>query len=114
MTKRSRRRFLADSATAAFGAMIVPRHILGRGWQAPSDTLNIAICGPGGMGMSNTEQLLSQNIVALCDVDFGYVERSLLGRVKPSTGQPGPTAERCLFRHSHLHRQLRQMHHLPL
>ena len=94
MTKRSRRRFLADSATMAFGATILPRHILGRGFQAPSDTLNIAICGPGGMGMSNTEQLLSENIVALCDVDFGYVERSLQGRVKPANGKPGPTAEK--------------------
>ena len=31
----------------------------------------------GGMGMGNAEELTSQNIVALCDVDFGYVERQI-------------------------------------
>lgn len=90
----SRRDFVAGATQAAFGAMIVPRHVLGRGFQAPSDTLNVAICGAGGMGMSNAEQLLSQNIVALCDVDFGYVDRSLQGRVKPGNGKPGPNAEK--------------------
>ena len=90
----SRRDFVAGATQAAFGAMIVPRHVLGRGFQAPSDTLNVAICGAGGMGMSNAEQLLSQNIVALCDVDFGYVERSLQGRLKPANGKPGPNAQK--------------------
>ena len=71
-------------------AMIVPRHVLGRGFRAPSDTLNVAIVGAGGMGMSNAEQLVSQNIVALCDVDFGYVERSLVGRGKDDEGRPRP------------------------
>ncbi|MBL8988525.1 MAG: Gfo/Idh/MocA family oxidoreductase [Gemmatimonadales bacterium] len=91
---RSRRQFLTDTAGLAWGAAIVPRHVLGRGFQAPSDTLNVAIVGAGGMGMSNAEQLLSQNIVALCDVDFGYVDRSLLGRVKPANNKPGPNAEK--------------------
>ncbi len=76
----SRRKFLADAATtaAAFtvapGAAfsIVPRHVLGRGFTPPSDTLNIAAVGVGGMGRSNLINLASQNIVALCDVDWGY------------------------------------------
>jgi predicted dehydrogenase len=76
----------------AFGAMIVPRHVLGRGYQAPSDTLDIAVVGAGGMGMHNAEELLSENIVALCDVDFGYVDRSLKNRVSPPDGKPGPKA----------------------
>ena len=85
----SRRTFVGESATMA-AAMIVPRHVLGRGFRAPSDTLNVAIVGAGGMGMSNAEQLVSQNIVALCDVDFGYVERSLVGRGKDDEGRPRP------------------------
>jgi hypothetical protein len=95
MTRRkpSRRDFLGGAAGAAFGAMIVPRHVLGRGFQAPSDTLGVAIVGAGGMGMSNATALLSENIVALCDVDFGYVDRSLAGRVKPPSGKPDPQAE---------------------
>jgi len=36
--------------------------------QAPSDTLNIAVVGVGGMGRANTMAVLSQNIVAFCDV----------------------------------------------
>ena len=47
----------------------MPRHVLGRGFQAPSDTVNIATVGIGGMGGSNTRALMSQNIVAICDVD---------------------------------------------
>lgn len=90
----NRRDFVSGATQAAFGAMIVPRHVLGRGFQAPSDTLNVAICGAGGMGMSNAEQLLSQNIVALCDVDFGYVDRGVQGRLKPGNGKPGPSAQK--------------------
>ena len=37
--------------------------MLGRGFQAPSDTVNIATVGIGGMGASNTRNLMSQNIV---------------------------------------------------
>ena len=55
----------------------MPRHVLGgTGYQAPSDTFNIAGVGVGGMGRSNLTALASQNIVALCDVDFGYVDRN--------------------------------------
>ncbi|AMW03807.1 Gfo/Idh/MocA family protein [Gemmatimonas phototrophica] len=87
----SRRDFVGTSATLAMGAMFVPRHVLGgQGFRAPSDKLNIACVGIGGMGMSNMSQMLTENIVAVCDVDFGYVERSLQGRLKPREGQPTP------------------------
>ena len=85
----SRRDFVGASATLALGAMIVPRRVLGGpGYQPPSRTLNIAVVGAGGMGMSNMSMLLSENIVAVCDVDFGYVERSLAQRLTPRQGQP--------------------------
>ena len=81
----SRRTFIAKTGTLALGAMIVPRHVLGGvGFRAPSDTLNVAIVGAGGQGMQNMSRLLGENIVALCDVDFGYVERSLAGRLRPN------------------------------
>ncbi len=81
--KVTRRTFVGDMSKVAASAMILPRRVLGGvGYQAPSDTLNVAIVGPGGMGMSNAEALVTQNIVALCDVDFGYVERSLADRMK--------------------------------
>ena len=68
----SRRRLLgATAATAAF--TIVPRHVLGGAQHtAPSEKLNIAGIGVGGMGKSNLSQLETENIVALCDVDHAY------------------------------------------
>jgi predicted dehydrogenase len=66
-----RRTFLQQAAVAAAGVTIVPRHVLGgAGWTAPSDTLNIAGVGVGGMGKSNLAAVASQNIVALCDIDW--------------------------------------------
>ncbi len=66
----SRRTFVGGMAVAA-SAMIVPRHVLGGpGYQAPSDKLNIAGVGVGGMGGNNIRQCATtENIVALCDVD---------------------------------------------
>jgi len=67
----SRRTFLTASAAAAAGAMVVPRHVIGATprRKAPSDTVNIACVGVGGMGYSDTRGVRSENIVALCDVD---------------------------------------------
>jgi predicted dehydrogenase len=66
-----RRTFVASAAAAAAGFTIVPRHVLGGpGTTAPSDKLNIAGVGVGGMGKSNLENCETENIVALCDVDF--------------------------------------------
>jgi len=99
MSRRTvtRRDFVAGAGRLAVGAMIVPRRVLGGpGYQAPSDTLNVAIVGAGGMGMSNAEALGSENIVAVCDVDFGYVGRSLQGRDRNREGQPRPEGVRLV------------------
>src|SRR5215467_5020498 len=80
--KISRREFLTGTAIAAAGLMIVPRHVLGGpGYTPPSDRLNIAGIGVGGMGMHNMRALAGENIVALCDVDWGYTEKSFRGMV---------------------------------
>ncbi|MCG6922761.1 MAG: Gfo/Idh/MocA family oxidoreductase [Acidobacteria bacterium] len=66
-----RRTFLASAATVTAGFTIVPRHVLGGGnAPAPSDKLNIAAVGIGGMGKSNLKRCETENITALCDVDF--------------------------------------------
>jgi predicted dehydrogenase len=70
-TRLSRRQFVGSMA-AATGFMIVPRHVLGGpGYQAPSDTVNVATVGyVNGMGTSNTNAAGKvANIVALCDLD---------------------------------------------
>jgi len=56
--------------------MIVPRHVLGRGMTPPSDLLNIAGVGIGGMGRANLIALASQNVTALCDVDWDYAGKA--------------------------------------
>jgi predicted dehydrogenase len=68
----SRRRFIKNTSLAAGAFMIVPRHVLGRGWVAPSDKLNIAGVGCGGKAEVNLPYAWNngaENIVALCDVD---------------------------------------------
>ena len=56
--------------------MIVPRHVIGRGQTPPSEKLNIAGVGIGGQGASDLNDMSSQNIVALCDVDWGYAAKT--------------------------------------
>jgi predicted dehydrogenase len=69
----SRRKFIRNTALAAGGFFIVPRHVLGgKGYIAPSDKLNIAGIGVGGKGASDLAEFAKSpkvNIVALCDVD---------------------------------------------
>src|SRR5262245_53824047 len=73
----SRRKFATDVALTTAGFAIVPRHVLGRGQTAPSDKLNVACVGVGGQGRSNLINLSSQNISALCDVDWAYANEAL-------------------------------------
>ncbi|WP_138993002.1 Gfo/Idh/MocA family protein [Larkinella sp. C7] len=70
----SRRGFVKASSLALAGVTILPRHVLGgKGFIAPSDKLNVAGVGIGGMGKSNLNALApTENIVALCDVDEKY------------------------------------------
>jgi len=70
--RMSRRDFMgAAAATAAF--TVVPRHVLGgRGRTAPSEKLNVACIGVGGMGGSDVRQMSGENIIALCDVDWKH------------------------------------------
>ena len=64
MSNVSRRDFLkAGAATLGFG------HI------PPSDKLNIAAIGVGGIGHSNINAVKdTENLVALCDVDWNYAK----------------------------------------
>ncbi len=66
----SRRNFLKSAGTTLAAAYVVPRQVLGgAGYQAPSDTLNIASVGCGGKGRTDVAGVSGENIVALCDVD---------------------------------------------
>jgi len=89
--KVSRRNFIKTAATAAAGLSfatgcsnkdwftVVPSHVLGGSKHlAPSDRLNIAGIGVGGMGGGNIRRMArnGDNIVALCDVDHGRAART--------------------------------------
>jgi hypothetical protein len=68
----SRRYFVRNAAIVGGSFFIVPRHVLGRGFIAPSDKLNIAGIGAGGKGESDLFEFSKSpnvNIIALCDVD---------------------------------------------
>ena len=70
--KMSRRGFMSSAAAAA-AFTIVPRHVLGgAGKKAPSEKLNIAGIGVAGRGAGDIGEVSSENIVALCDVDFRH------------------------------------------
>jgi predicted dehydrogenase len=71
----SRREFASTSALAALSAAIVPSRVLGA--DAPSNKLNIAAVGVGGMGAANLKACEGENIVALCDVDSGYAAKTI-------------------------------------
>ncbi len=91
----TRRDFVGDASRLALGGMIVPRHVLGAaGYQAPSDTLNVAIVGAGGMGGENAQELGSENIVAVCDIDFDYVTGKVAERTTDSDGNARPKGVR--------------------
>ena len=98
----SRRDFLTEMAAGGAALTIVPRHVLGRGFVAPSDTLNIAAVGVGGMGRANLINLASQNIVALCDVDWGYAQKGFdrlesdiqILRKRLEQAEPAPSSQK--------------------
>ena len=67
----TRRRFLQSAGTLAAGFSVVPRHVVAAsGSTPPSDKLNLAAIGVGGMGAADLDAIApGNNIVALCDVD---------------------------------------------
>jgi hypothetical protein len=84
----SRREFVPGAATAISAFTILPRHVLGgAGYVPPSDKLNIAGIGVGGMGQSYMEGCKTENHVAIADVDR-------TSRPRSSNATPQPRATR--------------------
>src|SRR6476646_5988717 len=68
----SRRDFIKTTAITAAGFTILTRHVLGRGFVAPSDRLVVAGVGVGGKGESDIANFFKSgkaDIGFLCDVD---------------------------------------------
>lgn len=74
---KSRRDFIKKSTLSATAFTIVPRFVLGgKGYTAPSDKLNIACVGIGGKGRVDVQEVSSENIIALCDVDLARAKEN--------------------------------------
>ena len=69
--RNNRRNFIKKAAMGITGISIVPRHVLGNGFKAPSDIFNLGIIGTGaqarGLGKRFTKMKESR-IIAACDV----------------------------------------------
>lgn len=73
----TRRTFLSAAATTA-GVMIIPSHVLAGSGKTPSEKLNVASIGVGGMGYNDMRNVgATENLVAICDVDKRHVDRAL-------------------------------------
>lgn len=69
----SRRKFIGNVTAATAGFTILPSYVIsGFGYKMPSDKLNIAGIGVGGVGATNVHNCAGENIIALCDVDWDY------------------------------------------
>ncbi len=75
MSRQSRRNFIKNSAMATLAVNYIPFSV--RGSNVPSNRLNIAGIGVGGMGGSNLKQCENENIIALCDVDRNYASKTI-------------------------------------
>jgi len=59
----SRRNFLGRTATAAAAFTIIPRSVMGgKGYTAPSDTVNVAGIGIGSQGGGDIQQICSPDV----------------------------------------------------
>ena len=70
-----RRDFMRNAAATAAALTLLPSGSYGKQRRlSPNDRVNVAFVGCGGMGRANLQALSSQNVVALCDVDWNYVD----------------------------------------
>lgn len=72
----TRRDFLKKSLIGAAGISIIPRHVLGNGFLAPSDQLTKAIIGVGGMGRGHIPYE-GTKLLAVCDVDKTHLQKAI-------------------------------------
>jgi predicted dehydrogenase len=95
----SRRGLLRGAVASAAAFSIVPRHVLGRGFVAPSDKVTMASIGLGRQGQVITMEFLARpdtQIVAVCDCNKlakNYIEYSDNGLLKKARKLLGPGHE---------------------
>jgi predicted dehydrogenase len=70
-----RRTFIRNAAATAAAFTLLPTGSYGRQRRiSANDRVNVATVGCGGMGRANLMALANMNLVAMCDVDWNYVD----------------------------------------
>src|SRR5689334_24509011 len=69
-----RREFLGTAGAAAAFTLLPGSGYAKQRRLSANERVNVAFVGCGGMGRANLQALSSQNVVALCDVDWNYVD----------------------------------------
>jgi predicted dehydrogenase len=75
--RRFNRRSFLGTGAATTGFLLLPSHVLGlHGATSPNEKLNLAGIGIGGQGGADLQEMESENIVALCDVDWNHADHT--------------------------------------
>lgn len=67
-----RRKFIKATTTAAAASFVLPRFSIAQSKQSANEKLNVAFVGVGGIGAMALRGMKSENVVALCDLDWNY------------------------------------------
>ena len=73
MSRITRRTFIRNASAFTIGSFYLPR--LGAA-ESANDRLNVAVIGVANQGNYNLNNVASQNVVALCDVDENYLAKA--------------------------------------
>jgi predicted dehydrogenase len=96
--QQSRRNFVKNTLAASVGVMIIPRFVMGRGYLAPSDRINIGFIGTGKQARGLVKGFATKaQVLAGADVDskklalFQQITEKLYADVKEKTDYKGFT-----------------------
>ena len=67
----NRRQFLKKTSSAFLGITIIPRHVMGKGFTAPSDRFNIGVIGLGAQSgglIERMSKIPEARVIAGCDI----------------------------------------------
>lgn len=76
MSHLTRRHFLQTSSAAALASGLYARGAAAQDSSNPLEKLNIACIGTANRAAADVDGVMSENIVAICDVDGRYLEKS--------------------------------------
>ncbi len=68
----NRRQFVKTASTAAAASFVLPSFSIAKSKKSANEKLNVAFVGVGGIGAMALNGMKSENIVALCDLDWDY------------------------------------------